>query len=674
MSSSSDEDALIDEEEKVKRSFSAYKWPLVASLAVELLWCSSLSSWLRVNDIRYAGGGFVRGEEERIEEGVSHDVHDVVPKCWCVFVLCLSARACVFFAWQKHCWRLADSTFSGLYMFFSSIQWPIYVFCYYVLLNNISEMKATPEVQVSSPSEVFHDMILSNKTARMDGTTTMFMPDCLKFYSPTECVSRINLEVHCNQEFDPYQCSGYTRIGHQQGSVKCCVKTKFSVYVPSEIVPPTGYSMSTLASLFTVLSTLAIWWAMNNTPMLPSWGTAASFTSGVWLDIMDSVTFLQTYATNKAIINPKHGITADGSACQVSLIMYRAVMSTAFIAFISSILAPIVYTLCRKTNKEDVVSSGRTVDETLANAADCVRLLDIEQAGKLVSEAVELQQEQYWKESEGKSEEISVLVFPEDSVFDTSPSRKHLSSSISALSPEDEARPAVALRQQHGFYNVEYTDNQEPASETNIPVHRLRPDMQVSHEACGPQCCTGWCHPRQLYGADEQQQFDHRVAFFEALRSLLLLELPFLCWRFWFEHAGLNAFSFAWVLMLKNVVWGLIDAMTILGFGSTAGTCLGHVPAQFLDRTVNGTSLSGMMLMGEGGVVLIGHQLLQKAVHARIQKKTEVMQSQRAWLLVERSKALHEGDQAAIELYDKNAKELQQLIDDELNKKSMRVM
>eukprot|EP00933_Yihiella_yeosuensis_P029932 TRINITY_DN23586_c0_g1_i1.p1 TRINITY_DN23586_c0_g1~~TRINITY_DN23586_c0_g1_i1.p1 ORF type:complete len:539 (+),score=61.15 TRINITY_DN23586_c0_g1_i1:148-1617(+) len=489
----------------------------------------------------------------------------------------------------------------------------------------------------------------------------MTMPECLKRFSPTECIAKVNQEVDCKLEFDKFLCSGWSWIGHGGDAVKCCVKTKYSLTRPDDKVPPFPYTMSSLASLYTVFATLCIWWAMNNTPMLPASGTTSSFTSGVWLDVMDSITFLQNYATYLKLLELKYGIGDTGAPIPIDKAPYRIVMGIALIAFISSILAPTLYILCRKENADDDSSSSRSVDECLADAAIAVRLLDSDGANQRIKEAIELQQDQYRKDSNDTAQEFAVTVFPEqeEGAF---------------LSSTSKPRSGTAVNVGKGLYDVRYTDNEEPSSEFAIPVLRIRPELEASHSLSGSHCCSGWCHRSRLSNGNSAENFEARATFFEACRSLLLLELPFFVCRFHFEASKMNVFSFSWVLMLKNFVWGLMDVLTIIGFGNTHASCLGFAPIEFMKETVEGTSLGKLFVGGEGGIILIGHQLLQKALTGKFDKDIKIIQSHRAWLLVERAKSLERGDTTAVTSYDKRCEELDELLASIEDKKSLRVM
>merc|ERR1712060_843017 len=107
--------------------------------------------------------------------------------------------------------------------------------------------------------------------------------------------------------------------------------------------------------------------------------------------------------------------------------------------------------------------------------------------------------------------------------------------------------------------------------------------------------------------------------------------------------------------------WGTMDLLTILSFGGTSATCLGFAPVQFLDHMANGTSLGGMFLMGEGGIVLIGHQMLSKAIGNRLTSKLDRVKVHRAWLISERSKASWAHDEDGELVYTKRIDALEQL-------------
>jgi len=224
----------------------------------------------------------------------------------------------------------------------------------------------------------------------------------------------------------------------------------------------------------------------------------------------------------------------------------------------------------------------------------------------------------------------------------------------------DSWRPGMARWKQGTTYTVRYLDEDQSQQEEDVQLQRLEPDLENHGHgtACGPGCCAGWFRCSYLStAADPEEQYDRRAKFVDSFRSLFFLELPFLCWRLYFEWANLGLASFATLLVGKNLVWGVVDFLNILACGNESATILSTKPIQTLTHLLSGTALSSIWV-GPSGIFMLAAQMTSTVISDSIEGAKKRLDLYRAWMLVEKTKAGEDANQ-----YDEEIHHVERMID-----------
>eukprot|EP00928_Gymnodinium_smaydae_P082764 TRINITY_DN66061_c0_g1_i1.p1 TRINITY_DN66061_c0_g1~~TRINITY_DN66061_c0_g1_i1.p1 ORF type:complete len:729 (+),score=112.08 TRINITY_DN66061_c0_g1_i1:86-2272(+) len=641
----------------IRQKFKVYKWPILLSVLAELAFCSSIAGWAAANRERLG------------EEYSSQHCALAVQQAWATFVICLLARLLSVWCWRCRFLGFHDNTFASVYLLFSIGQWLFYMMSYYAVVDEVTTLQWKPVVQVQNnntdlndflaefdptanmrdclhrhPAEMCALLVKYNshcKKARDPVHCATDMRSCLQEHSPTVCTELVNQRLRCKTPFDPLTCSGSIHLVSSEGkTVNCCVRNVYSLHVPVPEVPLVRWPMTDVLEVLKWASVLAIQWALKDMPMLPA-AASSTLSDGCWLDILDAVVFSK-YLTAPIVTYPRYGIEPLGTANEgyagtQDRTLYDALLRTWILGLGATLLSPVIYTLLKpRGGDDDDVQEGdsRSLEDAMREMAECVAVLDEERALKIAQEAIRLQRESY----------VSQARIQDDEWQKVTVRTKGLLSRV-----RQRGRSGQARMTSPGLYEVRYTDGKAPAEAFNVPVKCLQLHVE------GPErvYCSGWCKISNLYRKGKSkslEQYEARAQVLDAMRSLFLLEGPFLMWRWWLDVSqltkSLRLFGPGMFLMLKNLVWGAHDLLTILSCGNDSVTFFGFQPLLVLRNLTTGTVLGRVPVMPVGVFNVASAVVTKRAAHS-IQSKRNALQIQKAWLIVEQEKAISNGTTAS---------------------------
>eukprot|EP00927_Polykrikos_kofoidii_P057492 TRINITY_DN5162_c0_g1_i2.p1 TRINITY_DN5162_c0_g1~~TRINITY_DN5162_c0_g1_i2.p1 ORF type:complete len:692 (-),score=102.19 TRINITY_DN5162_c0_g1_i2:719-2794(-) len=628
--------------------FTAYCWAIVLGLAVEVLFCLTMSSW---SDRNEAVASNFQGHV------TVADTNNLKEAYWGVFTGCVSMRVLSVVLWRNGFCHWRDTTFASMYMFFSTVQWIFYLAAYYWLYDELTGVVWSPEVQVKynpllpSAPNMFSN---SNGTQR-HRVHDMTMRSCLKRYGPAVCYSLNLQQVGCEEVFSASRCSGWIWLGADDAHrVKCCVRNRYTLSPPDLKVPILPWDIHTFFPVLQWLAVLVMSWMTHDSPMLPSSSAYTNFMTGVWLDILDAVIF-GDYVLNKKVWYPTYGILAEpasqeGYAGPENTWPQLMVWRLWLLAFISAVLSPVVYTFFRRADAaEDVDPSERNVSHAITNLLHSIRLLDKGSASEALELTLDLQRAEYMTNC---------------SINDTHRVRvRDAMSQAGGFAIRSQGRIGRARldeRQGFGKYRINFDDGEEDV----VHVSQLEPAFEGDWRMWGPKCCWGWCGKSGACSRriSKRQRFERVAAVLDSLRSLFLLELPFFLLRLHFEstHFDTNTVDF---LMLKNFVWAITDFLTIIACGNHDATCFTVRPIRWVTDHIDGTILS-FIWVGPGGLFRVATDATIKTVADRIEAQRQDVCMHKAWLVIEQSKAMERGSSEAVAAYRDEISRLDVLLAD----------
>eukprot|EP00928_Gymnodinium_smaydae_P005857 TRINITY_DN12027_c1_g2_i2.p1 TRINITY_DN12027_c1_g2~~TRINITY_DN12027_c1_g2_i2.p1 ORF type:complete len:756 (-),score=151.50 TRINITY_DN12027_c1_g2_i2:59-2203(-) len=668
--------AIVPRDRRVRKQLRAFAWPFLLGTCVEALFCYLMCLW--------SSGSELRGTALDLGFTVFWSQSNLELFFWGTFITCLAARICVLFCWcRDETGRFEANSYAAVFMFFSATQWVFYLAAYYWLYDQLTYVERTYEAAIAFGTQ---------------SSSEAAVQDCLRSTSNRSACAGA-LAAECRRPFAEGLpgCVGHVMVAGQ----RCCVEELRSLSVPLLEVGLAGRrtDIGVVFMLERWLSVLVMSWFLVDNPLLPPGDAYRSFTDGVWLDVLDAVVF-GDYVLHAKVRGPSYGLGGGAKDPQPLLLLWR----TWLLAFLTSVLAPIVYRAC-SPSAATMASVGagerpaahRSLDQCTSELIACLRHLDRRKCRELLDEALTLQHRKYVEAScHDQPVEVSLPRFQPRPFFasgfplcrgapsDASPGsdamspnddgyssgtpallRRHTSAATYGASPGGSptgfgllaaTRPGLARWKTGAVYEVSYEDGHLPATE-EVHLRRLAPDLERHGNRCGPGCCSGWLRCGYLGDtADAAERFERRARLLDSLRSLCFLEVPFLLWRLYFEWDSLGVTSFAALLIAKNFIWAIVDFLTILACGNESATVLAAAPIQTITHFLRGTSISTIWV-GPAGVFMLAAQMTQNAVKGGIEEAKARLDVFRTWMLVERAKA---GSQA--EAYDREIQLLEEKI------------
>mmetsp|Transcript_40369 Transcript_40369/g.73119 ORF Transcript_40369/g.73119 Transcript_40369/m.73119 type:complete len:669 (+) Transcript_40369:68-2074(+) len=604
--------------------FKSYRVALMVSLVGEILFCYSMTTVTK--------DYLSRRTDFLIQAQHARHIRMWADGYWAVFVTCLVARLVLILLWKHACPMLhGNGKLAAVYIFFSTIQWVYYVVGYYVLMEALSVLTWKTVLLVAEKG--------NPQTS-----------ECLKLYSPLECRFKINEQMTCTRLFDPDDCAGYTLVSEDTGSnpVKCCNRNNYSLGKAVPYVRGLGLRIELVFAILQWLAALSMRWILTQNPMLPDLANDA-FIKGVTLDILDAVIFGQLML-NDRLLFPKKGIRYDppdrrGLAGPTDGTMYTWFFYVWVVGFVLAVVAPAIYTFFKKHEVDRAAVKPRTYADAVNDLMRSLRLLSHKQSSALVDEALELQRADYVKQSEGVDHQHPVRVhFLDGDQEDDGRNDLQIAARRAGIDAgfleEGSSRPGLATLSSPGFYNVLFTDGEEPTEEEDVVVTRLQADLEQHAKPFNPDCCKGWGDVNRLRG-----NFAKKADITDAFRSLFFLELPFLLGRLYILRDSLSFDSFFLIPMMKNLVWASVDLLTLLSCGNENATACGAAPLKNLMALITGTGFSSVFV-GPAGLFSIATQFTTAAAGQAMEAQKNVLNVHRAWVVVERERVQHQDPKA----------------------------
>eukprot|EP00928_Gymnodinium_smaydae_P024254 TRINITY_DN19681_c0_g2_i1.p1 TRINITY_DN19681_c0_g2~~TRINITY_DN19681_c0_g2_i1.p1 ORF type:complete len:592 (+),score=94.04 TRINITY_DN19681_c0_g2_i1:250-2025(+) len=528
-----------------------------------------------------------------------HDVLEALSSMsWYVFGTCALARLCFILGWKLQLCGTRDSVYAASFMFFSCVQWVVYLASFYCLAACLIKVEITPTLQISQNlTYAQHSFNACNEMVGLE------LHDCLLAQKPHQ------IDWTCSQLYDPKKCIGFEEVRASVWDttlVECCVLPKFALQKVSDInVFMDGLSLSTAILIASWLGALTMSWTIQDLPFLPHSARSTAFVGAAWIDILDSIIFSKNLET-PIVMEQWLGVDAHGYLVPLNRMPVLILRWIWIVAFLSSILAPIIYTWYRYM-EESVVALGdkeATVDTCLASLSEDVHQLKSKKALNDLNRAIELQRETY---AASHVDPLRVIVYPKrKDVVSTSAIRVSDERDDSDESDEEEdcEQGHVPVRAgratwDHGTkYRVVFDEDEE---EKLVDISLLDLDAVANDENQGSQNFDGWLDCEYLRSDDELDQFDRRARLLNALRVVFLLDIPFAYYRwYWFDVWTSPA---SLLLFIKNILFTVAAILLILACGRQDAHLCGYALAQHLSDVAKGPIIAAQLRISASGFI-----------------------------------------------------------------------
>jgi len=369
--------------------------------------------------------------------------------------------------------------------------------------------------------------------------------------------------------------------------------------------------------------------------------------SNVWLDLLDAIIF-SSYINHPAVQNPHYGLVGGvesddvGRPCMSALgrdckgTLHDYVWFFWFLAISTALLSPTIYTMMMCLDKDE--DEKRKSDDALDDCKKHVHLLNEKKARADLNEALQLQLSEY---SAGESSDADP---PKHRVIVHSSDRRG-----EAVVCTDDA--------DYGFYMVTFDDNKETEK---VKVDDLYPDVDAHIDYFGHRCCHGWFHPHYLMPSKPKHQvdqFERRAKWVDAFRAAFCLEIPFFCFRLYFD-VWLGGFPS--IFLLKNFVMGVIAVMLFLSCGNEGATCCSMHPIKSVNGIIKGSKLT-KAFVGPSALVRLANDLYDQGVKQSLEDQKKDLEAAQTWMIVERKKWKDKGEKA--DMYKEAVEGLQKRMD-----------
>mmetsp|Transcript_40025 Transcript_40025/g.110209 ORF Transcript_40025/g.110209 Transcript_40025/m.110209 type:complete len:680 (-) Transcript_40025:171-2210(-) len=598
------------DEGEIRRVWKNGRLPEVLGIVVEILFCTIITIWDAANNASVEGWRASGGT------GI------LVLACWIVLAGFLHVRFAVYWWWRlDH--RVPDSILTGIYMLASTVQFIVYMALYYALRSRWT-------FKTSASTEV------SWSYAASDVADDIFAATCTPY--------------------DSASCDGRAEVG----GVSCCLAIFHSLTEPVSVIPFLfGWEISHFFSTFEWLTILVMTWVWKDIPFIDMTASDKNFVNGAWLDILDAALFGGAFVMSPEVRFPAWGIVGHGDRVGRSLgendtALLVTIFSIWLVAFLTSLLSPALYVTLGFLDTGDE-KPRETVEDVTSMLVTSIKTLNEELANKLIHRAVRLQTKLY-EEADGDAATQSVLMRVESQAGEAD----------GRLAHSFRRGVAAMTKDAPGYYDVTFKDGLEPRSLQKVSITCFVPDFEGPDDGCLPKqirgvgCCKGWFSSKFLSPENDKVAFERRAQWYDAFRSLLLLELPFACTRLYFElslSGSVSILTLQNAMLLKNAVWGCTDLLRILSFGNDEATCCMFKPIRYMVRLVKGSKLADDF--GPSGLVGFAADLATKDVKNKLAVRKQRILTHRAWLVLEREKVEQLGATEMVERYTSEIESVQ---------------
>ncbi|CAE6972637.1 unnamed protein product [Symbiodinium sp. CCMP2592] len=601
----SSQEASIKTEERfgldLGQRLQASRKPFFAAICVELLFCALMSRWVREEELHFSP----------LEKWIPVDAKDLVSFCWGTFIVTGLLR--VFCIWGLPHVRTSPGAVrigTAIFMLAGTLQWVIYLSAFYV------------EYDASTPVDRVHDV----RMAMQEVPTFLGAPlaSCLREHNWSYSACRLRVTKNCTMPFEPGKqyadgdCVETVVVAGQP----CCVCERVVLGKP---LLEFGLRVDDVFMLVRWLAILMLGWVVRGWVSTPA---ANSFTSGAWLDILDAVVFSDNIRS-PAVRHPAYGIDFDGSMRPKDATLFVAVSLTWVVAFTTVVVSPALFTTLMPAVQEKAPSIDELKEEQMRRLKDSLACSDEHEARAAAEAALELLRRSV-KERQGSAETGNaghpVCVDVQDGS-----NRERRPARVVCI---ESHRQHQATPGNSEAYLVKFTDGRSP-SEQIVPLEHIHPS--IDHSEDRESCCRGWLSCDDMAEASELDHFLRRAQLLDAIRSLFLLELPFLCWRIYIDWYTVDIANARILFILKNAIWAAVDFLTILNCGGDGGVMCACRPL----RRVSGLADTqlGKIWIGPAGVFLLAAQVASSVLKLRLHNRRANLLLHRAWLQSERHSA-----------------------------------
>jgi len=570
---------------------------IIVCSITEIAFCVIMTVWSRLNLSELSGP---------LGEDIKHHPKDTTTQVWlywAVFATFLLARIIIALLWWKGSKNCHDSIYSGIFQLCSSLPFVFYLILYYWMAYLLTYSDGRQDVHMS---------LINNSTV----TVAPGMP---------------THSFQCDLPYNTITCDASTRVN----GVACCVQTHYKLKQPVTDIPH-FLSMKSAFNLLSWGSILALTMIWKDDPLIKLDASDKEFLNGAWLDILDCVMFGK-YIVHAVIVEPAKGIRDDDKREMIpDHSMWDATIWTWGVAFILTLLSPTLYTIFRycDVDGDDHRSVANATEDLVAH----IRLLDDEGCKKFVSEAIQLTKKDYLEAAHDSddedAEEHPVMVFSDDK-FAGPAGFSPVTAMEGFVGDVEEGREGMATlaEGEPSFYDVVYKDGSKDES---VPVSRIHADLAAHSTMCGPKCCWGWCRTKQLspHGKHAKDIFERRSKFLDSIRSFFFLELPFLCFRIYFDVICGHGVT---ILLVKNAVWGFVDIATIIACGHEKAQCLSVQPIIGITKLVASSKLNKIMV-APAGLFRVATDMAVSSMKSNDEAEKRKLNEHKAWLILEREK------------------------------------
>jgi len=583
----------------------ATRSPFIVAVCVECAFCVLMARWMEesVTHPSPLNRVFVFAQEKNFRTSL-----------WIVFAVTVLGRlVCLVWSDTHILQRRSGRVVAMLYIFFGTVQWLFYLSVYYVEVDAASSVRRTHRLNL----QIEEIPTLLSKVKGGDLT------ECLEQNEWNYKACEFDVQGACALPYEPsntYENGDCVSTLLVQG-VKCCISETISMSPPQMRLFGHICDVEMIFMVIKWMVVLLMGWTLRHGFLAGNIGER-SFTQGAWLDVLDAVIFSEFLNKNE-VRYPAYGFTVDGKPQLRDLRPLAALYVTWMTAFSTVILSRILYTALVPAVEEngDLSTGPAKVEDADADTKEAPQGFPV----RVVHD----------HESE------------EEHGFFT-----HCTTKDVQLDPIGRA-----VAQAPGTYLVTYEDpDVEPEM---VSADRLAPlldymvDIQAMEEAADVRVkaeCSGWLDCSTLCAGSRYERFNHRARVLDAMRSLLLLQLPFMLWRLYFDAFTVNVVTLGgnFMLIAKNFVWGLMDLAIILSCTRKDASVCSWKPIEFLERAAE--SRFGQVWVGPNGMVALVAEIGGSARMAQLERRKEYLQSYKKWILSEQAEAEHKSQR---DLYDR---------------------
>ena len=486
----SSEEVVID----VTHRIHATRSPFVVGVIVECVFCVLMTRWMSENETHESPLDkiFVFAQERNFGNSV-----------WIVFAVTVLGRLFCLVWSEKHILRRRSGRMvTFLYTLCGTMQWLFYLSAYYVEMDAASKLTRTHKVNLDI-KEV--PTFISKAAGGTELTKCLVEHD----WNYKEC--DFDVQGTCALPYTPgtKYANGDCVSTLLVGNVQCCISETIAMATPQIKLFGQPCDVSTIFMVIKWMVVLLMGWTLRHGFLAGNIGERR-FTQGAWLDVLDSVVFSE-FLTSADVRYPAYGFTPAGRPQMRNLWPLASLYITWLTASLAVVLSRMIYTALVPTLDEDEQEQALPTESAMMEAGE-------------------------QKDRGAQGFPVRVRLTDQES-GDEKGCFTHCGSGVQL---EQEGR---ALAKGPGSYLVTYADGSKPEV---VSADRLGPlldymvDLQGIEEAADVKVsaeCSGWLDCSELSKGNRYERFNHRAKVADALRSLLLLQLPFMLWRLHLCHS-----------------------------------------------------------------------------------------------------------------------------------------